>query len=123
MKFIELAMPVILIGLAFLLKLLIDRTVTIPDTISSILDLPADIAFFSLSVIFSFTIAKPENRDDGLVYFVGFIVISLLVIFLWRRSLSTFSAGRKLIPAFADLVNYTITLFMATHAINLMRAV
>jgi hypothetical protein len=122
MKVTELAMPIILIGFAFLLKLFIDRTVTVPDTISSILDLPADIAFFSLSVIFSFTIAKPENRDNGLIYFAGFIVLSLLVIFLWRRSLSTFSAGKRLIPAVAGLVNYVITLFMAIHAINLMRA-
>lgn len=122
MKAIELVMPLILIGFAFLLKLFIDRTVTVPDTITSILDLPADIAFFSLSIIVSFTIAKPENRDSGLMYFAAFIVLSLLVVFLWRRSLSTFSAGHRLVPAVAGVLNYAITLLMAVYAVNLVTA-
>lgn len=120
MKPIEIIMPIILIGFAFLVKLLIDRTVTIPDAISSILDLPADIVFFSLSVIVSFTITKPENRDQGLMYFAGYIALSLLVIFLWRRSLSTFTAGKRLIPTIAGVANYAISLSMALHAIKLV---
>jgi len=123
MKAIELGMPMLLVGFAFFLKLFIDRTVTVPDTISSILDLPADIAFFSLSLIVSFTIAKPENRDFGLMYFIGFIVLSLLVAFLWRRSLSTFSAGKRVTPAITGAINYVITLLMATYAIKLVTAV
>lgn len=122
MKVIELVMPLILIGLAFFLKLFIDRTVTVPDTISSILDLPADIAFFSLSVIVSFTIAKADNRDSGLMYFAGFIMLSLVVIFLWRRSLSAFSAGKRMIPAITGITNYVITLLMAVYAVNLVKA-
>lgn len=120
MKPIEIIMPIILIGLAFFLKLFIDRTVTVPDTISSILDLPADIAFFSLSVIVSFTITRPENRDSGLIYFSTAIVLSLLVVFLWRRSLSSFNSGARALPAIAGVINYIITVAMAIYAINLV---
>lgn len=120
MKTIELLMPLVLMALAFFLKLFIDRTITIPDTVSAILDLPADIAFFSLSVIVSFTIAKPDNRDDGMLLFTGFICMSLIVIFLWRRSLSSFASGNRLGPLFAGLLNYAITMTMATHAIKLV---
>lgn len=120
MKPIEIIMPIILIGFAFLLKLFIDRTVTIPDAISSVLDLPADIAFFSLSVIVSFTIMKPENRDEGLISFAAAIVLSLIVVFLWRRSLSTFNAGSTYIPVLTGILNYCITLTMAMYAIDLV---
>ena len=120
MKPVEIIMPIILIGLAFLLKLFIDRTVTVPDTISSILDLPADIAFFSLSVIVSFTITKPENIDLGLMYFSSAIVLSLVVIFLWRRSIASFNSGARVMPAIAGSMNYIIAVAMAIYAINLV---
>lgn len=120
MKPIEIIMPIILVGFAFLVKLLIDRTVTIPDVIASTLDLPADIVFFSLSAIVSFTIAKPENRDQGLMCFAGYFALSLLVIFLWRRSLSTFTAGKRLFPAIAGVANYAISLSMALYAVKLV---
>jgi hypothetical protein len=120
MKAIELIMPLILIVLAFLLKLFIDRTVTAPDALAALLDLPADIAFFSISLIVSFTIAAPSNRDVGMLWFAAYIVMSAFVIFLWRRSLSTFNAGRKFVPAVAGIVNYVITVSMAMHALNLV---
>lgn len=100
MKPIEIVMPLILMAFAFLLKLMIDRSVTVPDVIASILDLPADIAFFGLSVVVSFAIAKPENRDIGLMLFASFVAITLITIFLWRRSISTFNAGES--PAGID---------------------
>lgn len=120
MKLIEIVMPLILISLAFSFKLFIDRTVTTPNAIEAILDLPADIAFFSLSILVSFTITQEDHRDQGFMLFAAFVVLSAVVIFLWRRSLSEFAAGKRLVPAVAGVVNYIITFSMAIYAIGLV---
>lgn len=112
-------MPLILLAFAFILKLIIDRQCTLPDAIAAILDLPTDIAFFSLSVIVGVVIVEPGNKANGIMWFAIFIVLTVITVLLWRRSVRAFNAGHRLISIMATFFNYAITLGMAVYAINL----
>lgn len=91
---LEIALPASILALAFILKLVVDRTATVPDFITALIGLPVDIAFLATSLIAAFAIADRSQAPKALVVFVLYIVGSVVAVFLWRRSLILFFADR-----------------------------
>ena len=108
MGILEIALPASLLALAFLLKLLIDRTATLPYFIQAILELPVDIAFLATSFIVAFTISTPEMVKEGLFAFAIYIICSVIVVLLWRRSVRLFESEYLKTSFALATVNYMI---------------
>lgn len=124
MEHLDIILPILLLGIAFLLKLVVDRNIDVPTAIHAICELPVDILFLSLSFSIAFTIGDPVNNSQGLFYcFVG-LAISILVVFIWRRTLQYFIEKKKwlwLVLLFINLIvasislKYSVELIMANQ--------
>lgn len=95
MNQLEIALPIILLLLAFILKLSIDRTIEVPNLIQAICELPVDIEFLSISFLIAFTIGKDADTGKGLFFCFVFIFIAVIVVILWRKCLKLFEKGNK----------------------------
>ncbi|MBK8725174.1 MAG: hypothetical protein IPL96_03715 [Holophagaceae bacterium] len=113
MKPLELIMPAILLLLSFLLKLLIDRTAKIPDAISSALELPVDITFLAVSLVVGYTISPSGDAKFGLACFGFYILVAIIIVFIWRRSVFYFTIDMRKTTIFLGIFNY----FLSTTAI------
>ena len=85
-----LILPILLLVIAFILKLFIDRVVDAPAAIQAICELPVDILFLSLSFTVAFTISNKENQYQGILYCFSGLLIAIFVVFIWRKSIVLF---------------------------------
>lgn len=110
MDHLDVVLPAILVLMAFILKIVVDRTATLPDLISATLELPVDMAVLATSFIISFTIASPKNSASGLLHFTVYIFSSILVVVLWRRSTKAFTADKLWLSLLLGALNYLLCL-------------
>ena len=113
-------LPVVLLMLSFLLKLLIDRSATVPTLIRSVFELPVDIAFLSISFVIAYTLYPLENRSDGLVYFVVYLVAAVIVVFLWRRSGKLYDQSRYILAGVLAILNVALCVTGLVFSIQLL---
>jgi len=88
---IDIILPSILLLIAFLLKLSIDRSVDKHNILQAIFELPVDIMFLSLSFGVGYTISNSNHFNEGITFLFGGLCISILVVLLWRKCVSLFS--------------------------------
>ena len=122
MPWIEIALPGALLLAKFLLKLIVDRSATLPDFISAILALPVDIVFLSASLLAGYAISSPHNVKEGLVLFIGCICLSLVIVFIWRRSDGQFTRDRYLAAATLGLLNVAAATATLVYSLSLLAA-
>ena len=120
MEHLELILPITLLFLSFLLKLLIDRSVDIPIAIKAICELPVDMIFLSISFLIAFVISNDENRNEGLLYWIIFLIISIGVVFLWRRSILVYEKRENNSWRILLGVNLFVTITCLIISINLL---
>jgi len=120
MKHLELILPIALLFLSFLLKLMIDRSVKAPIAIKAICELPVDMIFLSISFLIAFIISGGENRNDGLVYWTIYLILSIGIVFLWRRSISVYEKGNNKSWLVLLSVNLFVTLICLVVSITLL---
>lgn len=113
-------LPTAIVGLAFLLKLVVDRTAAVPDMVLALLELPVDIAFLALSFLAGAVISMPTAAADGLVLFIGYVVGSVLVVVLWRRSHRAFLEERWRHTTVQALLNYVLCVTALVVAIRVL---
>jgi hypothetical protein len=93
MDYLDFVFPLLLIGLTYLLKLFVDQVVDVPAAIRSFCELPIDIIFLSISLLIAIVVSKASNRDDGLVYMIGNLIVAIVIVFLAKRSAANFTLG------------------------------
>jgi len=120
MPWIEIALPGVLMLAKFLVKLVVDRSATLPDFISAILALPVDIVFLSASLLAGHVISSPNNLKEGLVLFMGCICLSIVIVFLWRRSDGQFTKDRYLAAASCGLLNIGTATATLVYSLSLL---
>lgn len=123
MNSLEIWLPVVLLVLAFLLKLLIDRASTAPIFIQSLMELPVDIAFLAMSFVIAYTINAGDGAAEGLLYFLIYIVCSIVIVSFWRRSNSYFEKDSLLMVGLLTSINYVASIAGVYMAINLVKEV
>lgn len=79
-------LPVALLVLSFMVKMSIEREVDLPKALQSIIELPTDIMFLSSSLIIAYILSNSQDIGDGLLWFVGCVVLSIVVVLLWRKA-------------------------------------
>lgn len=92
----EIALPGTILFVKFLLKLLVDKSVTLVDATLATIAFPVDVIFLALSLNAGFIISHPSKAHDGVVQFCAFLGLAVLSVFLWRRSDSCFLNKKKL---------------------------
>lgn len=90
----ECVLPIILIILAFMLKLFIDKRVKKVDVISNLIDLPFDIIMQATVFIIAFTIIPENNIYLGLIFFIFYIILLIIVIVIKGRTREYFDQSR-----------------------------
>jgi len=122
MPWIEIALPGVLLLAKFLVKLVVDRSATLPDFISAILALPVDVVFLSASLLAGHVISSPSNLREGLVLFMGCICLSIVIVFLWRRSEGQFTKDRYIAAATCGLLNIGAATATLVYSLSLLTA-
>jgi len=123
MPWIEIALPGILLLTKFLLKLFVDRTASLPDLISAVFALPVDVVFLSASLLAGHVIAsKAGDVRQGLLWFITCICLSLIVVFVWRRSETLFGRDSFWGAGSLALVNIAVSATMLIVALSLLSA-
>ncbi len=120
MNALEILLPGAILVLAFVFKLFVDRIATAPDFIKALLELPVDIAFLAISLVAAFTISNRSRAAEGLFAFVIYVVVAVLAVVLWRRSLSLFDADNHWSLAGVAILGYCICVFGLIYAVKLV---
>lgn len=122
MNVLEIALPGTILLLSFLLKLFIDRTATVPDFISSIFELPVDVAFLATSLVAAFTLSMSDKVrvGEGLVSFVIYVVGSIFIVVFWRRSHRLFLSDKIWSSFFITVLGYILCGYGLVHAISIV---
>lgn len=89
---LDIALPISLVTMAFLLKLFMDRSATVPLVIRSLYEVPVDVVFLALSFTTAFTIADASHVGTGMCHLFVFLIAALLVVVLWRRAIALFES-------------------------------
>lgn len=83
-------LPLVLLGLQFSLKLFIDRRATAYNFITSVLEVPINMIFVSLTLLAAFIIAGIGDVQKAFILFLAILSILIFCIFIWRRSIEQF---------------------------------
>lgn len=119
MEHLEIILPITILVLAFILKLAIDRNVEVPHIIQALCELPVDMIFLSISFLIAFTISKPKDQSEGLFLTLAFIVMAVIVVILWRKSLKTFE-DKKRIWIVLFCINMLISVFAIFESVEVL---
>lgn len=119
MEHLEIILPITLFFLAFVLKLSIDRSIEVPNIIQAICELPVDMIFLSISFLIAYTISKPTDPSEGLFFTIAFIVIAVLTVILWRKSLKLFERRNNWLILLL-LINISISTFSIFQSMSIL---
>lgn len=79
-------LPIILLLLAFAIKMTVNRPVDIPRLLQSVIELPADVMFLASSLIIGAILSKKVDTGGGLMVFIIYLLVTFLVVICWRQS-------------------------------------
>ena len=114
-------LAIALVILSFALKLFIDQQIDMPIFIKRFLELPVDFNFLGLAFIVAYITKDPTNTQNGLLYFVGLIVVSIFTIFLWRRSTHCFILTRTIWTWILGTINVLISFGIMYCTLTLLK--
>lgn len=116
----ETVMPIILLGMSFLLKMSIDREVDMPSMVYAALELPVDVLFLAASFMAAISISKQPTTELGPIYFAGYIVLIALSIIIWRKSIKLFENENWILLVLMVFINFAITSSALVRSIQLV---
>ncbi len=120
---LNIILPIALVFMAFMLKLFMDQSATIPLVIRSLYELPVNIVFLALSFTTAFTISAIQNTNLGMLHLYIFLIIALINVICWRRSVILFEKPYIYWSAFLFIANGAISCFTLYKAIILLAPV
>lgn len=118
MNHLEIILPIALLIIAFLLKLMIDRSVDIPIAIQSLCELPVDTMFLSISFIVAFTISSADSKNSGLFFCFIYIIIAVIVVFIWRRTVKIYEDKNSNLWIILLFINFIIAVFALVNSVK-----
>jgi hypothetical protein len=79
-----------------------------------------DIAFVAMSLVVGFTISRPAAVTLGLFTFLIYVIGAIVLVAIWRRSVSLFETNKKLGTIVLAVVNYALAIYALNVAIGLV---
>lgn len=120
MSSLEIILPVFILGIAFTMKLFVDRSPNLPLAIETTYELPIDVVFLALTFAAAFSIIRPTDAGRGLAYFAVYVVVAMISIVLSRRSTRYFDKERLWASGFAFLLNFMMAVSALVFSIRLV---
>lgn len=122
--YMSIVLPGTLLLLQWLLKLSVDNSISRVGFTESVLLLPIDIAFLSLSFIAAFTLLAAERSltemvQVGLISIVVCVILGIITIITSKRSWRFFELDKNIPTIVSCLVSYIIALFMIVYSVSL----
>ena len=117
---VEYGLPIALLVLVFLLRLFVDRRVSVPDLIISLLEFPTNIVFLGLSFVLAFTISSKEDLAMAVLTLVIYVVVALLVVFLGRRAVRYFEVNRPFLMGLLGFISYIMCVPALFYSIRIL---
>lgn len=112
MNALQIILPISVLVLSTLLKLFIDRTISLPVFIETILEIPVNVIFLSISLMTGYTISGAiNNPSNGICSILIQICIAIINILLWRRSRSRFDKQHFKMMVVYLSINYFISIY------------
>lgn len=110
-------LPVALLILAFLLRLLIDERASLSAVVLAVFSFPVDVAVTSLSFLASYGLITKRYFAATLLSFVGGTLITIIVIWLSKRSHNQFHRRDPWMPWVTAAISHTLALLTFWYAI------
>ena len=120
MRPLELILPVLILALAFLMKLFVDRAPNLPKAIETTIELPIDIVFLALAFASACVITKPKDPGPGFSHFVVYVIIALVSVALARRSRNCFDQENRWLSGILSLANFAVTIIALATSMKLV---
>ena len=86
MHFLTLGIATGLLVVAFLLKLLVDRSPSVPELLRAILEFPVDLAFCAASLMVGLLLSSTASAWLATLLLLWYLPILVVAVLLWRRS-------------------------------------
>lgn len=123
MEELDIVLPIILVLIAFLLKLVVDKDVKIADAIQASIELPIDLMFLVITFSVAATLSSVHAQEKGLLYsFVG-IVIAILVVFISKKNIKYFTSNKKSKWVILLLLNLIISIYGVKFSVDLLTSI
>ena len=117
---LDVILPGIILAMAFLMKLFVDRSPDLPIFIEATYALPVDIVFLSMTFAAASCISKPTQAGTGLEHFAVYVLLAVLSIFLYRRSNTLFDSDEYFTSACLSLLNFPIAFASLIDSVKLV---
>lgn len=125
-SYLKIIMPLTMLGFTFLLKLWVINIPKAPDYLKALIELPVSIALLSVAMFISYSITIGENgkqHSDGIAFFAASLLITLIVIAIWRGCCTLFNKERWVSLSFCSILNYAIAVSGAIFSIVMVAGV
>ena len=113
-------LPIALVIMAFLLKLFMDQSATIPLFIRSLYEVPVNVVFLALSFTTAFTISAVQNTSSGMFHIYFLFIVALINVVCWRRSVTLFESSHHFWSAVVFVINGVLSGYSLYRAIELL---
>lgn len=123
MDYVEIGLPSLLLILAFTLKLFVERSTTAPVFVQSLLELPVDIIFLAMSFITAYILGASDKAAQGLFVFICYVVASVLLVALSRKSITFFENNELVKVGFISFFNFLLSLSCIIYSITLLKEI
>lgn len=109
-KNLDFFLPILLLSFPFILKIMVDREVKVPNVIRAMCELPIDMVLLAISFLIALVLSKEESRNQAVLYFVTFFILSLIIVFISKRSIFYFEGGKYIWWLVLLVLNFAIAL-------------
>ena len=114
------AMTVIILIIAYGLRLFIDQVADKQLTIEATYQFPVDLVFAALTFAAAFVVGKSHSNTVGGIYFAVYIVVAMVSVVLYRRSRKQFDADKFRLSITLFLLNMLIALTTFVSSVRLV---
>lgn len=123
MEHLDIILPIVLVVIAFLLKLVVDRNVDVPSTIQAFIELPIDLMFLAMTFAVAATLSNEQIQNKGLLCsFIG-IVIAIIVVLITKKCLKCFLSKKTIWWIALFLINILISSYGVVYSVGLLVSV
>ena len=120
MEYLNVILPLILVLMAFILTLVVDKEVDLPSSIQAIIELPIDLIFLAITFYVATILSNSSIQNEGLLYsFIG-LFISIIVVLISKKCSKLFINKRTKTWLLLLLFNIMVSSFSIIHAVGLL---
>lgn len=120
MEHLHVILPLILVFMAFILKLVVDKEVDFPSSILAIIELPIDLIFLAITFYVATILSNSSIQNEGLLYsFIG-LFVSIIVVLISKKCSKLFINKQTKSWLSWLLINIMVSSFFIINAVGLL---